>query len=48
MGFFDYLYIVVAILFAIMTFLIIRGNFERKFNSDGERLDLIEKEKKNE
>jgi uncharacterized ion transporter superfamily protein YfcC len=46
MGFFDYLYIVVAILFAFMTFLIVRGNFERKFNKDGERLDLIENESK--
>jgi len=43
MGFFDYLYIVVAFLFALMTFLIIKRNFERKFNEDGERIDLVKK-----
>ena len=47
MGFFDYLYIIVAILFALMTFLIIKRNFESKFNEDGERKDLVEKEKRN-
>jgi len=46
LGFFDYLYIVVAFLFAYMTFLIILRNFQRKFNDDGERLDLVEKNKK--
>jgi len=46
MGFFDYLYIVVAILFAYMTFLIVLRNFQRKFTEDGERKDLINKEKK--
>ncbi len=43
MGFFDYLYIIIAILFALMTFLIIKRNFESKFNEDGERKDLVEK-----
>ncbi len=45
MGFFDYLYIVVAILFAYMTFLIVLRNFQRKFNEDGERIDLVKKKK---
>ena len=45
MGFFDYLYVIVAILFALMTFLIIKRNFESKFNENWERKDLVEKEK---
>ena len=45
MSFFDYLYIVVAFLFAYMTFIIILRNFQRKFNDDGERLDLVEEKK---
>ena len=40
----DIIYIVVAILFAIMTFAIVRGNFQRKFDKDGNRLDLEDKE----
>ena len=40
----DIIYIVVAILFAIMTFAIVRGNFQRKFDKDGNRLDLKDKE----
>ena len=47
MSIWDYVYIVVIVLFSWMTFLIIRGNFQRKFNDDGERLDLIEEDKKN-
>lgn len=39
----DYLYILAIILFSYMTFLIIRGNFQRKFNDKGERLDLMDK-----
>lgn len=46
MSVWDYLYIVAIVLFAWMTFLIVRGNFQRKFNDDGERLDLAKKEKK--
>ncbi len=46
MGFFDYVYIIVAILFAYMTFLIILRNFQSKFTEDGQRKDLIEKEDK--
>ena len=47
MGFFDYLYVVAMIFFAFMTFMIIKRNFESKFDSDGQRLDLKEKENKN-
>ncbi len=43
MSFGDIIYIVVAILFSIMTFAIIRGNFQRKFDNDGNRLDLKNK-----
>jgi len=45
MSIWDYLYMLAIPLFGWMTFLIIRGNFQRKFNKNGERLDLIEKEK---
>ena len=36
----DIIYIIVAILFSIMTFAIVRGNFQRKFDEDGNRIDL--------
>ncbi len=42
----DIFYVIAIVLFSFMTFLIIRGNFQRKFNDKGERLDLIEKEQK--
>ena len=42
----DIFYVIAVVLFSLMTFLIIRGNFQRKFNEDGERIDLVEKEKK--
>jgi len=42
----DILYMIAIILFSFMTFLIVRGNFQRKFNENGERIDLVEKEKK--
>jgi len=45
MSIWDLLYMLAIPLFALMTFLIIRGNFQRKFNDKGERLDLIEKKK---
>ncbi len=35
----DIIYIIVAILFSIMTFAIVRGNFQRKFDEDGNRID---------
>jgi hypothetical protein len=40
------LYVVAIVVFSWMTFAIIRGNFQRKFNEDGERIDLVEKEKR--
>jgi hypothetical protein len=40
----DIVYIIAIILFSIMTFAIIRGNFRRKFDKDGNRLDLKDKE----
>jgi hypothetical protein len=39
-------YIFAMVMFAWMTFAIVRGNFQRKFNDDGERIDLVEKEKR--
>jgi len=42
----DILYIMAALLFAYMTFVIIRGNFQRKFDDEGNRIDLKEKDKK--
>ncbi|SFV68723.1 hypothetical protein MNB_SV-14-545 [hydrothermal vent metagenome] len=42
----DILYIIVAFLFAYMTFAIVRGNFQRKFDDEGNRLDLKDKDKK--
>ena len=42
----DIFYMIAMVVFSFMTFLIIRGNFQRKFNDKGERLDLIEKDKK--
>jgi len=42
MSFGDYLYIVVAILFAYMTFVIIRNNFLSKFDEQERRKDLID------
>ncbi len=43
MGFFDYLYIFAAILFAYMTIMIVVRNFQRKFDEDGNRKDLKDK-----
>jgi len=45
MRFGDYLYIAAAILFAWMTFVIIRNYFRSKFNDKGQRLDMIDEEK---
>jgi len=42
----DIVYIGASLLFAFMTFVIIRGNFQRKFDDDGNRLDLKDKNKK--
>ena len=40
----DIIYIFAIVLFSFMTFMIVRGNFQRKFDDNGERLDLKEKE----
>jgi len=45
MSFGDIFYIFVVLMFSYMTFVIIRGNFRRKFDDEGNRLDLEEKEK---
>ncbi len=42
----DILYVIAIGVFSWMTFAIIRGNFQRKFNENGERIDLVEKEKR--
>ncbi|BAF72652.1 MULTISPECIES: hypothetical protein [Sulfurovum] len=42
MSFGDILYIVVAILFAYMTFVIIRNNFRSKFDEEQRRKDLVD------
>ena len=43
MSFGDILYIIVAILFSYMTFVIIRNNFLSKFDEQQRRKDLIDK-----
>ena len=42
----DIIYVAAALLFGYMTFVIIRGNFQRKFDDKGNRLDLKDKSKK--
>jgi len=42
----DIFYVVAIVVFSWLTFAIIRGNFRRKFNENGERIDLVEKEKR--
>jgi len=42
----DIFYVIAMVLFAYMTFAIVRGNFQRKFDKDGNRIDLKEKNKK--
>jgi len=42
MSFWDYLYVVVAILFSYMTFTIIRNNFLSKFDEQERRKDLVD------
>jgi len=46
MSFGDIVYIIVAVLFSYMTFVIVRNNFLSKFNDKGIRKDLVEEEKK--
>ncbi len=40
----DIFYVIAIVLFSWMTFAIVRGNFQRKFDNDGNRKDLKEKE----
>jgi len=42
MSFGDYLYIIVAVLFSYMTFVIIRNNFLSKFDDQERRKDLVD------
>jgi high-affinity Fe2+/Pb2+ permease len=42
----DIFYVVAIVMFSWMTFAIVRGNFQRKFNEDGKRIDLVEKEQR--
>ncbi len=44
MSFGDYVYIVATLLFAYMTFVIVRNNFLSKFDEEGNRKDLKEDE----
>ena len=39
MGIGDVFYIVAMVLFVLMTFAIVRGNFQRKFDDEGNRKD---------
>jgi len=43
MGFFDYLYIFAAIVFAYITIMIVVRNFQSKFDEEGNRKDLKDK-----
>jgi len=38
----DIFYTVAIVLFSWMTFAIVRGNFQRKFDDEGNRIDLKE------
>ena len=40
----DIFYGIAIVVFSWMTFAIVRGNFQRKFDKDGNRKDLKEKE----
>ena len=42
----DIFYGVAILLFSWMTFAIVRGNFQRKFDKDGNRKDLKDKKEK--
>ena len=44
MSFGDIVYIFAALLFAYMTFAIVRNNFRSKFDDEGNRIDLKEEE----
>ena len=40
----DIFYVIAVVIFSYLTFAIIRGNFLRKFDEEGNRLDLKKKE----
>ena len=42
----DIFYVLAIVLFSFMTFVIIRGNFRRKFDEDGNRHDLKREDKR--
>ena len=44
MSFGDILYIIAIVLFAYLTFGIVRGYFKAKFDDDGHRKDMYENE----
>ncbi len=48
MKFGDILYIIAMIVFAWITFAIVRGNFQRKFDEEGRRRDLVDPNEKTE
>jgi len=48
MGFGDYLYIIAMVLFAYLTFGIVRGYFKAKFDDEGRRIDMQESKSKEE
>ena len=48
MSFGDVLYVIAIVLFAYITFGIVRGYFKGKFDDEGRRIDMIEKEEKEE
>jgi len=47
MSFGDILYIIAIFLFAFLTFGIVRNYYKKKFNDDGQRIDMLEDEDKN-
>jgi len=38
----DIFYVIAMVVFSWMTFAIVRGNFQRKFDDEGNRIDLKE------
>jgi len=38
----DIFYVIAMVIFSWMTFAIVRGNFQRKFDDEGNRIDLKE------
>ncbi len=42
----DIIYIISAILFALITFIIIRNYYRNKFNDKGQRMDMLDEYEK--